>query len=182
MAGRCRFRRMAQHLRMQATILRHDRPHMENDALLKREPDKWIAHLKHIFQARPPFGIFLSLFPPLSLVAAIMATTALPALTDVFTPPSTCFSTIINVGSDDILGPYPTPTECYPPGYNFAVLTGSFSPGLECPSGYTTATNSVLSINTVSETIVNCCPSCVPSHSSAPLLQRLHSHQANRSP
>ncbi len=78
-------------------------------------------------------------------------------LTTTFTPDPSCLSTYVSNGTNTafFLGPI-SGSACYPSGW---ALTGTnyFSPGL-CPSGYVGATTSLNSINTIVETIVDCCP------------------------
>jgi len=83
-------------------------------------------------------------------------TTPLP-LTTLFDPPSSCFSSFFRVSAWDRLGPSPTATECFPSGWN-GQPGYYFSPGI-CPNGYTTASVSTNTVETLSETVVQCCPS-----------------------
>nr|POE46942.1 hypothetical protein CFP56_00274 [Quercus suber] len=88
---------------------------------------------------------------------------ATPALTTVFTPPSSCLASIYSpspAGSDFVtIGNVIDFTRgyvdtCYPSGYSS--LEGQFSPGI-CPSGYTGLGTAIGPVST----IITCCPSLV---------------------
>lgn len=90
----------------------------------------------------------------------IMSITRSP-LTTTFTPLTECFTSFYDSVTSR-LGPRANASECFPSGYDFDE-PGYFSPGLYCPQGYTTATTSLYENDTITETIVNCCPEFVPS-------------------
>jgi hypothetical protein len=84
-------------------------------------------------------------------------------LTTTFIPPTGCLSNIYlyNIGTREpyaTLGP-PEISDCFPPGWSPDVSTG-FSPGV-CPSGYTAACSTAVTIEYLSETTATCCPRCV---------------------
>jgi len=87
---------------------------------------------------------------------------SVPALTTIFTPASSCLYEMAQFDGSSfgtlLLGPDPTPTECYPKGWQ-PVSTFYFSPGI-CPSGFTTActTSLISSSGQVTETVATCCP------------------------
>jgi len=86
--------------------------------------------------------------------------TPAPPLTTTFTPPSSCLSLTFYDGppyNEDRLGPSPSATECFPSNWK-SDSTFFFSPGL-CPYGYLTATTSLNLFATLTETVVDCCPS-----------------------
>ncbi|QGA15840.1 hypothetical protein EYB26_003501 [Talaromyces marneffei] len=94
------------------------------------------------------------------------ATSAVPALTTTFTPAASCLTDLYlnNIVSNGFiwdyrqLGPAPTGTDCYPPKFA-ATPSAYFSPGI-CPTSYTIACSTVLSIGSSTETRATCCPSC----------------------
>lgn len=101
-----------------------------------------------------------------------IAESNLGPLTTTFTPPSTCFSTTAfpaTGGGEDVTGAglayaetylqivSNQATSCYPSNYGyFGVSTNYFSPGLVCPSGYSTGG---LLTTSNGETLGYCCPS-----------------------
>lgn len=81
-----------------------------------------------------------------------------PALTTIFTPPASCNQiNIFTPGPAYVLGPFLDTVDCLPSGYNY-LQTPYFSPGLQCPSGYTKACGSSNVVGTTTETVATCCP------------------------
>ncbi|TPX07245.1 uncharacterized protein E0L32_010839 [Thyridium curvatum] len=95
------------------------------------------------------------------------------SLTTVFTPAASCISNIYLfenasytcVGGKKTvpcgeyhLGPTTPSTACLPTGWSPAT-DAYFSPGIHCPSGYTTACSNVITVGIVTETRATCCPS-----------------------
>jgi hypothetical protein len=87
--------------------------------------------------------------------------TSIP-LTTTFTPSPSCLSDYYTFSSGELsLGP-PQTSDCLPSGWK--PTSQYFSPGL-CPSGYTIACSTVVSIDTLTETQATCCPTsyiCAP--------------------
>ncbi|OJJ50256.1 hypothetical protein ASPZODRAFT_128884 [Penicilliopsis zonata CBS 506.65] len=94
-----------------------------------------------------------------------------PRLTTTFTPPTSCIQDIYRAtrgcpgtGTNTCqytwlqLGPTRSTNVCLPSGWASGSTAGYFSPGI-CPSGYTTACSSVVTIDSLSETRATCCPS-----------------------
>jgi len=83
-----------------------------------------------------------------------MAATTLYGPLTAFQPPSSCFNQIwLNSRSDVVLG-NPYNTGCKPAGWNTLV---QYSPAL-CPSSYYSADGRVITRDTTTETVMDCCP------------------------
>lgn len=93
-------------------------------------------------------------------------TTLPPALTTTFSPSPFCTVDIYRINATetegwyfDHLGPLASTSACFPSGWapDSSVY---FSPAV-CPSGYTIACSSLLSLGSVTETRATCCPQYV---------------------
>jgi hypothetical protein len=83
------------------------------------------------------------------------------ALTTTFTPPASCLSDVYLSDQSNIpaiiLGNPQGTASCLPSGID-PLRTSFFSPGLYCPSGYTNACSTTVTIGSAKETQVTCCP------------------------
>jgi hypothetical protein len=87
---------------------------------------------------------------------------SLGALTTTFTPPVSCRASVagppIYDGAKYYQGPIFT-SDCFPPNYSFARNPDNYySPAIACPVGYETGCTSKNVLDTVTETVVICCP------------------------
>lgn len=109
--------------------------------------------LPNVYKLVLPTSRHLILVVSISHNSAMSAQTLQGPLT-AFRPPSSCFEQLwYNSISDKVLG-NPYDTSCKPSGWNTAVR---YSPAF-CPLSYTSASGTVYTAGTVTETVVDCCP------------------------
>lgn len=77
-------------------------------------------------------------------------------LTTTFTPPPDCLASLTVSAGDLLLG---ADTSCRPSGAGKYYNTQFFSPGLICPSGWTSVTATTVTVGSATETRATCCPS-----------------------
>jgi hypothetical protein len=106
----------------------------------------------------PIFGSPRSHLQITAVTMTTLSVTTTPNLTTTFIPPTSCFQDLYATNDGNIyLGPSASATECYPSGWN--TNPGFFfSPGLFCPSGYTTDLIGRETVAQATETRVTCCP------------------------
>jgi hypothetical protein len=117
-----------------------------------------------------------------STLATTLTITPNP-LTTAFEPPPYCAQSYLsNCQTDAISGTLPcfvsvypegvcdsNGQSCYPPVPGILDNTYLYSPGLSCPSGWSTAWKEVRTpTGHDEETTAHCCPTCVPSYISSP--------------
>lgn len=89
--------------------------------------------------------------------------TNLGALTTTFTPPTSCPTGITALATANNFYIFQGATDtanCLPTNY-VGALNHYYSPGIDCPSGYTPACSSTASAGDVTETAYTCCPTLV---------------------
>jgi hypothetical protein len=94
--------------------------------------------------------------------ALLQTTIILPSITELFTPPASCFTNVydgpIITAVNWIMFPI-WETDCYPPGI-VPSNAASVSPGV-CPFGYNEVENTVFVAPPVTKTLATCCPGFV---------------------